>query len=283
MPDNYNTDITNYIIGDYDNDGEVTASDSQDVLEVYVKLFTGEHIDLTNDQVFLADVDGDCDISAADSQHILMYYTDNTLAKKIVCWDDALKTETEDTNYVNGYYYAPEDNIVTPTSEYGFYKTQDHIEKVSNYTEGEYPEVIRYYVDISDATRRDIYYWTNPYYVQVGKIGDKGATGFCKYNTVDSLYEFYLSYDPNSYELTSEKPGDWQKGYQNYYTYDGVNYIPVPQQINVPEWQPNTYYSKGVYSSQVTNPSTSLYYLDLLQNEVYIYSASYSAFLKAYF
>lgn len=48
---------------------------------------------------------------------------------------------------------------------------------------------------------------------------------------------------PDRYILSESEPSDWSTTYMYYLTYDGTNYIPVPESETPPQWAANTYYT----------------------------------------
>lgn len=91
-------DGTDYILterdlflGDYNDDGEITVDDAQNVLVAYVEwLSYGGIIGMSEAQTKACDVDEDNLITAADAQYILIYYTANTVAGQKLTWQEIL-------------------------------------------------------------------------------------------------------------------------------------------------------------------------------------------------
>ena len=79
-----------YLLGDINDDGEVSVEDAQLALLEYVNAMTGLESSLTDRQKLAADVNGDKEISVEDAQTILLYYVSNTLSGENVTWDDLL-------------------------------------------------------------------------------------------------------------------------------------------------------------------------------------------------
>lgn len=77
--------------GDYDGDGEITATDAQNVLIAYTEELTSGKSTLTDAQFSACDVDGDGKITVADAQYILIYFTENTVTGNPTTWDDLIK------------------------------------------------------------------------------------------------------------------------------------------------------------------------------------------------
>ena len=79
-----------YLLGDINDDGEVSVEDAQLALLEYVNAMTGLESSLTDKQKLAGDVNGDKEISVEDAQTILLYYVSNTLSGESVTWDDLL-------------------------------------------------------------------------------------------------------------------------------------------------------------------------------------------------
>ena len=79
-----------YLLGDINDDGEVSVEDAQLALLEYVNAMTGLESSLTDRQKLAADVNGDKESSVEDAQTILLYYVSNTLSGENVTWDDLL-------------------------------------------------------------------------------------------------------------------------------------------------------------------------------------------------
>ena len=101
MASSYNHDIYDYIIGDYNNDGYITADDAQDCLIISTELnsynyppfpVSGSSVfEASPQQVFCCDVDGDGEITATDAQRIIQYYTDTQVANTEIHFDDTIR------------------------------------------------------------------------------------------------------------------------------------------------------------------------------------------------
>ncbi len=78
------------LTGDLDGDGEITASDAQNLLAAYAEALASGKTSLTDVQKTACDIDKDGDITAADAQYILIYYTENVVAGNLVSWDELL-------------------------------------------------------------------------------------------------------------------------------------------------------------------------------------------------
>ena len=52
---------------------------------------------LTDRQIKAADVNADGELSVDDVQNILIYYVNNTVAQKVLTWDDILGEKTDIT------------------------------------------------------------------------------------------------------------------------------------------------------------------------------------------
>ncbi len=78
------------VLGDLDQNGDVSVEDAQLVLLEYVKTITGLDSSFTENQKLAGDVNDDKAISVEDAQTILLYYVSNTLSGKNVTWDELL-------------------------------------------------------------------------------------------------------------------------------------------------------------------------------------------------
>ena len=78
------------MLGDVNEDGEISVEDAQLTLNAYVKTMAGKDNDLTEKQVKAADVNGDGIVSVDDAQSILIYYVKNSLSGKSTTWDELL-------------------------------------------------------------------------------------------------------------------------------------------------------------------------------------------------
>ena len=85
--------VTNYKLGDVNQDNVVSVEDAQMSLIEYVSVMSGMESSLTNEQFSLADVNADKSISVEDAQYILIYYVSNTLSGEMKTWDQILHPE----------------------------------------------------------------------------------------------------------------------------------------------------------------------------------------------
>ena len=76
-------------------DGEVSVDDAQLTLKAYTERIAGNDMKLTAEQIKAADVNGDGEVSVDDAQNILIYYVNNTVAGKILTWDELLGKKTQ--------------------------------------------------------------------------------------------------------------------------------------------------------------------------------------------
>ncbi len=76
--------------GDVNGDGEVSVDDAQLTLKAYTERIAGNDMKLTDEQIKAADVNGDGEISVDDAQNILIFYVNNTVAGKVLTWDELL-------------------------------------------------------------------------------------------------------------------------------------------------------------------------------------------------
>ena len=81
--------------GDVTGDGEVSVDDAQLTLKAYTERIAGNDMKLTAEQIKAADVNGDGEVSVDDAQNILIYYVNNTVAGKILTWDELLGKKTQ--------------------------------------------------------------------------------------------------------------------------------------------------------------------------------------------
>ena len=80
---------------DIDGNNEITASDAQAILLVYVVIMLGDEPDFTAEQLAAADVDGNGEITALDAQYTLRYYLYNTILDDPATWDEILHPDGE--------------------------------------------------------------------------------------------------------------------------------------------------------------------------------------------
>ena len=78
--------------GDFDNSGQVSIEDVQDLLRVYTNGVSGKKIEdnVTARQFATGDVNGDGTISIDDVQYLLIYYVKRNVSHVNVDWDDIL-------------------------------------------------------------------------------------------------------------------------------------------------------------------------------------------------
>ena len=83
--------------GDVTLDSTVSVDDAQLTLKAYTERIAGNNMKLNNEQIKAADVNGDGEISVDDAQNILIYYVNNTVAGKVLTWDELLgkKAQTD--------------------------------------------------------------------------------------------------------------------------------------------------------------------------------------------
>ena len=81
-----------YLKGDFDNSGQVSIEDVQDLLRVYTNGVSGKKIEdnVTARQFVTGDVNGDGSISIDDVQYLLIYYVKRNVSHANVNWDDIL-------------------------------------------------------------------------------------------------------------------------------------------------------------------------------------------------
>ena len=87
----YALDVKHYT-GDFDNDGEVSVEDAQNVLRVYTAGVAGHSVTeaVTALQFVTGDVNEDKELSVEDAQYILIYYVRHVVSGQDVTWDDIL-------------------------------------------------------------------------------------------------------------------------------------------------------------------------------------------------
>ena len=78
------------LLGDINEDGEVSVEDAQLTLKAYTKRIAGLDMGLTERQITAANVNGDEELSVDDAQFILRYYTEKHVAGKDITWEDVL-------------------------------------------------------------------------------------------------------------------------------------------------------------------------------------------------
>ena len=79
-----------YMLGDVNEDGEISVDDAQLTLNAYVKIMAGRDSGLTDQQAKAANVNKDNEVSVDDAQMILLYYVRNTLSGTTTTWDELL-------------------------------------------------------------------------------------------------------------------------------------------------------------------------------------------------
>lgn len=79
-----------YLLGDVNDDGEISVEDAQLTLIEYVNSISGLESDFNEKQKLAGDVNCDNEISVEDAQTILLYYVSNTLSGESITWDDLL-------------------------------------------------------------------------------------------------------------------------------------------------------------------------------------------------
>lgn len=82
--------IQTYLLGDPDEDGEVTAGDAQYTLRCYTEELAGNPSGMTDLQRLAADIDEDQKVTAGDAQLILKYYVADKVIGKPVTWEALL-------------------------------------------------------------------------------------------------------------------------------------------------------------------------------------------------
>ena len=83
-----------FLLGDVNDDGEVSVDDAQLTLLEYVEVMSGLEGSFTEKQKLAGDINGDRDVSVDDAQNILIYYVSNTLSGESVTWDDLTGKKT---------------------------------------------------------------------------------------------------------------------------------------------------------------------------------------------
>ena len=73
-----------------DGNGAVSIEDVQIALQAYTLRISGKDTGLTDKQIKAADVNADGELSVDDVQNILIYYVNNTVAQKVLTWEDIL-------------------------------------------------------------------------------------------------------------------------------------------------------------------------------------------------
>ena len=90
----YQIDLTSTVImpfrGDVTADGLVSVDDAQLALQAYTNRIAGNDMNLTDAQIKAADVNNDGELSVDDAQNILIYYVNNTVAGKVLTWEELL-------------------------------------------------------------------------------------------------------------------------------------------------------------------------------------------------
>ncbi|MBP0966295.1 MAG: hypothetical protein J5722_01560, partial [Oscillospiraceae bacterium] len=81
---------TKSLKGDVNLDGEVSVDDAQLALRAYANRIAGNPTGLDAQQTKNADVNEDGEISVDDAQNILIYYVNNTVAGKVLTWEELL-------------------------------------------------------------------------------------------------------------------------------------------------------------------------------------------------
>ena len=81
-----------YLRGDLNDDGSVSADDAQIALLAYANSLTGLDSGLTEKQKRAGDINGDGAISIEDAQMILVYYVNRTISDQPVTWEELLGT-----------------------------------------------------------------------------------------------------------------------------------------------------------------------------------------------
>ncbi|MEE3405590.1 MAG: glycoside hydrolase family 3, partial [Acutalibacteraceae bacterium] len=76
--------------GDVTADGLVSVDDAQLALQAYTNRIAGNDMNLTDAQIKAADVNNDGELSVDDAQNILIYYVNNTVAGKVLTWEELL-------------------------------------------------------------------------------------------------------------------------------------------------------------------------------------------------
>ncbi|MBP0971939.1 MAG: SGNH/GDSL hydrolase family protein [Oscillospiraceae bacterium] len=82
-----------HLTGDFDNNGEVSVEDAQNVLKIYTAGVSGKPIPeaVTALQFVTGNVNGDKELSVDDAQYILIYYVRHKVSGQDITWDDVLK------------------------------------------------------------------------------------------------------------------------------------------------------------------------------------------------
>ncbi len=84
----YDVELPNYTLGDFNDDSAVTAEDAQLALAAYAEKCAGKAPEWTEVQKAAYDPDCDDELTAADAQFILQYYVSNTVAGIPTTWVD---------------------------------------------------------------------------------------------------------------------------------------------------------------------------------------------------
>ena len=89
------SDKAEILLGDVNNDGEISVEDAQLTLIEYVSTMSGLDGSFTEKQKLAGNVNGDQQISVEDAQIILIYYVKNTLAGENFSWEQILHPQDD--------------------------------------------------------------------------------------------------------------------------------------------------------------------------------------------
>ena len=76
--------------GDFDSDGEISAKDAMNIIQIAADVLVGNEPDATEEQLRAADTDGDGEVTALDAQYTLIYFLENTVLNNEVDWPDII-------------------------------------------------------------------------------------------------------------------------------------------------------------------------------------------------
>ena len=208
----YNNDIYDYVIGDYNDDGQVTVEDAQDCLEISSNLTSyhyppflladGTTYEANSQQIFCCDVNGDGDIGSNDAQNVLMYYTFNVLGDLNKNFDDIVKPPviTPINQIFYGYY-----DITTNKFYYTYKETYDpDAEENPDIALKDYNQ--NYYIDLTPGQNNQIYYCNVIIHPDTTKTVEFIKTIQCI--PVDKLFLGYAKVSGNTALFYSEKTDD---------------------------------------------------------------------------
>lgn len=79
-----------YLLGDFNDNGDVDVEDAQAVLSIYTASLSGKDMQLNEKQMQSGNVNGDQKLDVADAQLILLYYVKNHVAGNPTDWETLL-------------------------------------------------------------------------------------------------------------------------------------------------------------------------------------------------